>query len=114
MDLKKKIAGGILSLMLVMCLILCTSPDEAEALAEQQKINEIVAKMSLEEKAALVVGVGRNMPGQNDATSAARTRNLVPGAAGTTAGFEHLGITPMVLADGPAGLRISPTRPKVD
>jgi beta-glucosidase len=111
MNLKKMIAGGILSLMPVMCLVSCTSPDEAEALAEQKKIGEILSKMSLEEKAAVVVGVGRNMPGQDGASGVARTRTLVPGAAGTTAEFEHLGITPMVLADGPAGLRISPTRP---
>ena len=103
---KQRIGEVILSLMLAVCLVSCTSPEEAE----QKKIDEIVAKMTLEEKAALVVGVGRNMSGQDGASAVARTQMLVPGAAGTTAEFEHLGITPMVLADGPAGLRISPTR----
>jgi beta-glucosidase len=111
MDLKKMIVGGILSLMMATCLVSCMSPEEKEALAEQKKIDEITAKMTLEEKAALVVGVGRNFPGQDGANAVARTRTLVPGAAGTTAEFDRLGITPMVLADGPAGLRISPTRP---
>ncbi|MBN2242533.1 MAG: glycoside hydrolase family 3 protein [Acidobacteria bacterium] len=110
MEHKKTIVGVILSLLLALCLVSCKSPEEKAALAEQKKIGEIIAKMTLEEKAALVVGAGRNMPGQDGENAVARTRELVPGAAGTTAAFEQLGITPMVLADGPAGLRISPTR----
>jgi len=106
MHRKQMIAGMIFSWMLSAWLVSCTSPEKAE----QRKIDEIIAKMTLEEKAALVVGIGRNMPGQDGANAVARTQVLVPGAAGTTAGFEHLGITSMVLADGPAELRISPTR----
>jgi len=111
MNMKLNVAGGIALWVLALCLASCTSQEEAAALQEQKTIDGIVAKMTLEEKAELVVGAGRNMPGQDGANAVARTRNLVPGAAGTTAAFEHLGVTPMVLADGPAGLRISPTRP---
>ena len=72
-------------------------------------IDKVVAAMTLEEKAAFVIGTG--MAG-NDGQSAVvgSTKAIVPGAAGTTRALERLGIPAIVLADGPAGLRIDPTR----
>ncbi len=107
MDLRKKSVYLILSIIFVMCLVSCTRSSDK---AERKKINAIIAEMTLEEKVALVVGTGMNLPGADGATSVTLTEKLVPGAAGTTAEIARLGITPMVLADGPAGLRISPTR----
>ncbi len=72
-------------------------------------IDDVVAAMTLEEKVSLVVGTGMTgFSGENAAVGA--TRNLVPGAAGTTHPVERLGIPAIVLADGPAGLRIDPLR----
>ena len=72
-------------------------------------IEKIVAAMTAEEKVSLLVGTG--MPGFGGQSAVVgSTQNIVPGAAGTTIQIERLGITAIVVADGPAGLRISPTR----
>ena len=69
----------------------------------------MVNAMTLEEKAHLIIGTG--MAGfSGDSAVIGETRKLVPGAAGTTYPIERLGIPAVVLADGPAGLRINPTR----
>lgn len=75
----------------------------------EASIDEVIAAMTLEEKAHLVVGTG--MAGfDGDSAVVGETRNIVPGAAGTTYPIPRLGIPAIVLADGPAGLRINPTR----
>lgn len=75
----------------------------------ESSLDEVIAEMTLEEKAHLVIGTG--MAGHSgDSAVIGETRNLVPGAAGTTYPIERLGIPAVVLADGPAGLRINPTR----
>ena len=66
-------------------------------------MEELVSKMSLEEKVKLLVGVG--MPGLFG-----NPPSKVPGAAGETHAIERLGIPSAVLADGPAGVRILPKR----
>jgi beta-glucosidase len=72
-------------------------------------IGEVIKAMTIEEKAHLLIGTG--MPGfGGDKAVIGETQSLVPGAAGTTYPIHRLGIPAIVLADGPAGLRISPTR----
>jgi beta-glucosidase len=77
-------------------------------------VSKVITAMTLEEKASLVVGMGmrmnfptNEMPG---GTVVGQTQDLVAGAAGTTYPIPRLGIPSMVVADGPAGLRISPAR----
>jgi beta-glucosidase len=84
-------------------------------------VKKIVAAMTLEEKVGLVVGMGMKFPGAPTAGPQAKpgeqgpvigtTQDLVAGASGTTFAVNRLGITPIVVADGPAGVRIEPTRP---
>ena len=72
-------------------------------------IDVILDSLTLEEKVHLLVGTG--MAGfSGDSAVVGATKNLVPGAAGTTCPIPRLGIPAIVLADGPAGLRIQPTR----
>ena len=65
----------------------------------EDNIEEILNAMTIEEKVTLLVG---------------SSGSLVPGAAGYTREIERLGIPMTVLADGPAGLRIQPTREDTD
>ena len=72
---------------------------------------EVMSKLTLEDKAHFVIGTGMAGFSGNDAVIGA-TRSLVPGAAGTTYPLDSLGIPAVVLADGPAGLRIDAKRQK--
>jgi len=74
-------------------------------------IPEVIKAMTVEEKAQLLVGNGFNMPGITPAgTGVGQTLDRVAGAAGTTQGISRLGIPSTVVSDGPAGVRIDPTR----
>ena len=85
----------------------CNSADKVVKNTIDQQ--EVMSKLSLEDKAHFVIGVGMAGFSGDDAVIGA-TKNLVPGAAGTTYPLDSLGIPAVVLADGPAGLRIDATR----
>ena len=76
-------------------------------------VQDVIKAMTIEEKVNLVIGTGMNFPGlppSMQGPAVGQTEELVPGAAGTTFGIPRLGIPAIVLADGPAGLRIQPYR----
>ena len=85
------------------------------ALAQPQltkdNIEDVIKAMTLQEKATLLVGGARAAIVNGVPTGVAAE---VPGAAGNTRPIERLGIPGTVLADGPAGLRIQPTRQGTD
>ena len=72
------------------------------AVDNERKATELINQLSLEQKVKLVNGTGMSMSGDGS--------QKVPGAAGSTYALPELGIPEVVLADGPAGVRISPTR----
>ena len=87
---------------------------QAQTKLSRDNVDAVIASMTLEEKAALLVGANQGVLYGGSAESAdykipstaSIYRNRM-GVGGSTYGFPHLGITNIVMADGPAGLRLS-------
>lgn len=94
----------LISLFLSSILLVSMNSFSQEQLPQLGKspIKDVIKAMTLEEKASLVVG--------GSANRSAQVHKKVPGAAGVTYAIPRLGIPSIVLADGPAGLRIQPFR----
>lgn len=105
------------------CLLQNNSLAQSAPQLGKATIKQVVAAMTLEEKAKLLVGAGRGFgppppPGKKDSTVKAapaapmigQTDQKVPGAAGVTYAIPRLGIPAIVVSDGPAGVRINPIR----
>jgi len=81
-------------------------------------IAEVIAAMSLEEKISMLMGegyfqvelAGAQFDENKRGPVVGQTNRKVPGAAGTTFAVPRLGIPSTVMADGPVGVRIWPTR----
>ena len=84
----------------------------ASPLLSEKNIDEVLKAMTLEEKAKLLVGGANNFFGANAVVGG--EADLVAGAAGTSPAIPRLGIPATVLTDGPAGVRINPTRKGTD
>ena len=112
--------SGIVASAALACMTSC-SVSEKGRMYGGRKMAEVVNALSLEQKVALVLGVGRGpanppeaAPGMPERKSHEVVTSMsvgrVAGAAADSYGIDSLGIPSMVLADGPAGLRIAPTR----
>lgn len=101
-------------LVLSTVLVSCAMVSSAQVKLQRDNVDEILKSMTLEEKATLVVGTSRQGATggiQNANGMVGAHADAVPGAAGTTQPIIRLGVPASVLTDGPAGVRISPTRP---
>lgn len=92
----------------ILAALLCTASLFAQPKLTKDNIDEVIKAMTLEEKATLLVG-GARAATVNGVTSG-QAAGPVEGAAGNTRPIERVGIPMTYLADGPAGLRINPTR----
>ena len=97
---------------LILTAVLCTLTMSAQPKLSADNIDDVLKAMTLQEKATLLVGGGWGSMVAGSMTASSET--LVSGAAGTTRPVERLGIPVTVVADGPAGLRINPTRQGTD
>ena len=86
-------------------LLMSVAETYAQLQLRVDNIDEIVAAMTLEEKAHLLVGADDEVGERG---------NIVTGAAGSTHAIPRLAIPAVVLTDGPAGVRISTHRDGTD
>ncbi len=116
--------SGVIGVLMAATMVACTTQEPQ--IDQDKQIREMIGKMSLEQKVQLLVGTGMhfdlpdsiaaNWPQPEKTMDSAyyamvdSIRAILPGAAGFTAAYPELGVTTQVLADGPAGLRISPHR----
>ena len=103
--MKKLFASGLL-------ILLTTATMIAQPKLRADNIDEVLKAMTLEEKAKLLVGGANNFFGSTAVVGG--EADLVAGAAGTSPAIPRLGIPATVLTDGPAGVRIDPTRKGTD
>lgn len=115
MVMKQKRNALTPSLISVAVSLLVISMAQAKELPQLGKapLEQVVSALTLQEKVELVTGQGMNFPGLPEDMQApvvGAIDDKVAGAAGATVAVPRLGIPSLVLADGPAGVRISPTR----
>ena len=80
-------------------------PYEDNRLATSQRIDNLLSLMTIEEKIHLLKGSG-----MASAIGLGEPGSGIPGAVGTIVPTPRLGLPTIYLSDGPAGLRIQPTR----
>lgn len=107
---KQILIAASITLLVTSSLFAQTRDSKSLPQLGKNNLKEVVDAMTLEEKVKLVVGMGMKMPGANASGAVGETQDKVPGAAGTTFSILRLGIPAIVVADGPAGLRIQPKR----
>ena len=95
-------------ILVTIAAVLCVLPAFAQPKLTKDNVEDVIKAMTLEEKATLLVGGARAATVEGVTSGVAA--GPVQGAAGNTRPNAKFGIPMTYLADGPAGLRINPTR----
>ncbi|HKK11218.1 MAG TPA: beta-glucosidase, partial [Flavobacteriaceae bacterium] len=99
--------------LILLLFVAVTIPLSAQI--SNEKLDQIIDQLSLEEKVYLVIGTGMNIPGMSEKDGGSQaivgsTKDKVPGAAGTSYTIKKFNFPAVVFSDGPAGIRIDPKR----
>ena len=119
--MNKNTIKAMATVIAAMGMMACTSTGEQVMMFGDRTIDEVVDQLMQEQKVNLLIGVSRgpaNPPEQAPGMPVRHSHEVVTsmavgrvaGAAADGYGIDSLGIPSIVLADGPAGLRINPTR----
>src|SRR5258705_10788045 len=108
----KRAHGSVWMVVLMACSLPAQTVTDRTSLPMLGKssVKEVIAAMTTEEKAKLLVGMGMeiNIPGLLSVDPEDKQiPERVPGAAGRTHAIPRLGIPSITLSDGPAGVRIN-------
>lgn len=92
-------------------------PYEDTRISDSRRVADLLSRMTISEKIQIVMGTGmagfEMLSGYNKLNppvSVDKKDYLLPGCAGTTMPMPQYGLPAIIMTDGPAGVRISPTR----
>lgn len=105
-----KFKGLFLGMACALGLMTTAQAQVATPKLGKASIKDVVAAMTLEEKIEFIHGIGMGVTGGGNGPVAGSVAGRVPGAAGLTQTIDRLGIPAIIMADGPAGLRIDTLR----
>ena len=111
--MKKAFATIAITLVpIILMAVSCKPQQSGELKLSENNIDEVLAAMTLEEKCHFLIGWNqKEVLDSSEMIIIGDCRKLVPGCAGTTFPIPRLGIPAIVMADGPAGVRIDADRP---